>query len=230
MYERFGLYSDGKAPHALFPVPVAPRNSAGAYRLHLKRAFDIVLVVVGALPAGLLIGVLALLVVLRERAAPFYRQDRVGLNGRIFGMWKLRTMVPGADAVLEGYLAENPAARAEWNTHQKLKDDPRITGLGRFLRRTSLDELPQIWNVLMGDMSIVGPRPMMCNQRALYPGTEYYVMRPGITGFWQTSLRNESSFHERAGFDQAYFRELSFGTDIRVMLRTISVVLRGTGQ
>ena len=230
MYERFGLYSDGKAPHALFPVPVAPRNSAGAYRLHLKRAFDIVLVVVAALPAGLLIGVFALLVLLRERAAPFYRQDRVGLNGRIFGMWKLRTMVPGADAVLEGYLAENPAARAEWNTHQKLKDDPRITGLGRFLRRTSLDELPQIWNVLMGDMSIVGPRPMMCNQRALYPGTEYYVMRPGITGFWQTSLRNESSFHERAGFDQAYFRELSFGTDIRVMLRTISVVLRGTGQ
>jgi len=228
MYERFRLYSEGEAPHALFPLSVRPPS--GAYRLHLKRAFDVVLVVLAAIPAVLLIGAVALLVMLRERAAPFYRQDRVGLNGQVFGMWKLRTMVPGADAVLESYLAANPAARAEWNKHQKLKDDPRVTGLGRILRRTSLDELPQLWNVLMGDMSLVGPRPMMCNQRPLYPGTEYYVMRPGITGFWQTSLRNESSFHERAGFDQAYFRELSFGTDIRVLLRTISVVLRRTGH
>jgi len=228
MYERFRLYSEGEAPHALFPF--ATRQSSGAYRLHLKRAFDVAFVVLAAIPALFLIGGFALLVMLRERAAPFYRQDRVGLNGRIFGMWKLRTMVPGADDVLGSYLATNPAARAEWNTHQKLKNDPRITGLGRILRRTSLDELPQLWNVLMGDMSLVGPRPMMCNQRALYPGSEYYVMRPGITGFWQTSLRNESSFHERAGFDQAYFRELSFGTDIRVLWRTISVVLRGTGH
>lgn len=228
MYERFGLYSDGKAPHALFPL--GQQNLAGAYRRHLKRAFDIALVCIAAVPAGLLIGIFAVLVMVRERAAPFYRQDRVGLNGQVFGMWKLRTMVPGAEAVLDSYLAANPAARAEWNKHQKLKDDPRVTGLGRILRRTSLDELPQLWNVLMGDMSLVGPRPMMCNQRALYPGAEYYVMRPGITGFWQTSLRNESSFHERAGFDQAYFRELSFGTDIRVLWRTVSVVLRGTGH
>ncbi len=228
MYERFGLYSEGKAPHALFSV--AQQNHAGAYRRRLKRAFDIAFVCVAAIPAGLVVGLFALLVLLRERAAPFYRQDRVGLNGRVFGMWKLRTMVPGAEAVLESCLSADPAARAEWNKHQKLKNDPRITGLGRMLRRSSLDELPQLWNVLMGDMSIVGPRPMMCNQRALYPGTEYYVMRPGITGFWQISLRNESSFHERAGFDQAYFRELSFGTDIRVLWRTISVVLRGTGH
>jgi len=228
MYERFGLYSEGKAPHALFSV--AQQNHVGAYRRRLKRAFDIAFVCVAAIPAGLVVGLFALLVLLRERAAPFYRQDRVGLNGRVFGMWKLRTMVPGADAVLESCLSADPAARAEWNKHQKLKNDPRITGLGRILRRSSLDELPQLWNVLMGDMSIVGPRPMMCNQRALYPGTEYYVMRPGITGFWQVSLRNESSFHERAGFDQAYFRELSFGTDIRVLWRTISVVLRGTGH
>jgi len=228
MYERFGLYSEGKAPHALFSV--AQQNHVGAYRRRLKRAFDIAFVCVAAIPAGLVVGLFALLVFVRERAAPFYRQDRVGLNGRVFGMWKLRTMVPGADAVLESCLSADPAARAEWNKHQKLKNDPRITGLGRILRRSSLDELPQLWNVLMGDMSIVGPRPMMCNQRALYPGTEYYVMRPGITGFWQVSLRNESSFHERAGFDQAYFRELSFGTDIRVLWRTISVVLRGTGH
>jgi lipopolysaccharide/colanic/teichoic acid biosynthesis glycosyltransferase len=139
-------------------------------------------------------------------------------------------MVPDAEAVLERYLAQNPEARAEWDRHQKLKNDPRITPLGRFLRRSSLDELPQLWNVLRGDMSIVGPRPMMCNQRALYPGTEYYVMRPGITGYWQTSARNESSFHERAGFDQAYYRSLSFATDLAIIWRTFSVVLRGTGH
>ena len=227
MYERFGLYSEGKAPHAL--LPLAQQNLVGTYRHHLKRTFDLALVCVATIPAIMIIGLFALLVILRERAGPFYRQDRVGLNGRIFGMWKLRTMVTGADRVLEDHLASDPAARAEWNKHQKLKNDPRITGLGRIMRRTSLDELPQLWNVLMGDMSFVGPRPMMCNQRALYPGAEYYVMRPGITGFWQTSLRNDSSFHERAGFDQAYFRELSFGTDIRVLWRTVSVVLRGTG-
>lgn len=228
MYERFGLYSEGEAPHAVFQI--TPQNLRGVYRRHLKRVVDIVLVCVAAIPAGLIIAGFAIMVMLRESATPFYRQQRIGRNGRAFGMWKLRTMVIDADLVLESYLAQNPDARAEWNKHQKLKNDPRVTRLGRLLRRTSLDELPQIWNVLMGEMSFVGPRPMMCNQRVLYPGTEYYVMRPGITGLWQTSVRNESSFHERAGFDQAYFRQLSFGTDMMVLLRTVSVVLRGTGH
>lgn len=228
MYERFGLYAEGKAPHAVFPI--APQNMRGLYRRHAKRALDIAIVCLAAIPAWLIVTGFALMLLICERTMPFYRQQRIGLNGRVFGMWKLRTMVADADRVLERFLAENPEARAEWDLHQKLRNDPRVTRLGRFLRRTSLDELPQLWNVLMGDMSIVGPRPMMCNQRALYPGAEYYVMRPGITGFWQTSARNESSFHERAGFDQAYFRELSFGTDLRVIGRTFGVVLRGTGQ
>lgn len=228
MYERFGLYSEGKAPHAVYPI--APQNMRGVYRRHAKRVLDIAIVCLAAIPAWFLIAGFALILVLFERTMPFYRQPRIGLNGRVFGMWKLRTMVPDADRVLDRYLAENPEARAEWDRDQKLKDDPRVTRLGRFLRRSSLDELPQLWNVLMGDMSIVGPRPMMCNQRGLYPGAEYYVMRPGITGFWQTSARNDSSFHERAGFDQAYFRELSLGTDLRVIWRTFSVVLRGTGH
>lgn len=228
MYERFGLYSQGEAPHAVLPLSITSPRSL--YRQRVKRALDISIVLLAAIPTALIIAIAAIMLVLREGGSPFYRQDRVGLHGRVFGMWKLRTMVPGADQVLESYLAENPEARAEWVRHQKLKNDPRITPLGRFLRRTSLDELPQLWNVLMGDMSIVGPRPMMCNQRALYPGTEYYVMRPGITGFWQTSARNESSFHERAGFDQAYYRAVSLRTDLAIIWRTFSVVLRGTGH
>lgn len=228
MYERFGLFPDGEAPHAVFPI--APHNLRGIYRRQLKRSVDIALLLLSAIPALFIIAGFALMIMVRERATPFYRQQRIGLNGKVFGMWKLRTMVPNADTVLEGYLSENPAARAEWDKHQKLKNDPRITRLGGILRRTSLDELPQLLNVLMGEMSFVGPRPMMCNQRSMYPGTEYYVMRPGITGFWQTSARNESSFHERAGFDQAYFHQLSFGTDMLVLARTVSVVLRGTGH
>lgn len=228
MYERFGLFEHIEAPHAVRPlVPDRPRS---VYRRHAKRALDLAIVLLAAPPALVIITVAALLLILREGGSPFYRQERIGLEGRVFGMWKLRTMVPDAEAVLERYLAGNPEARAEWDRHQKLKNDPRITPLGRFLRRSSLDELPQLWNVVVGDMSIVGPRPMMCSQRGLYPGTEYYVMRPGITGYWQTSARNDSSFHERAGFDQAYYRALSLRTDLRIIWRTFSVVLRGTGH
>jgi len=228
MYERFGLYSQSEAPHAI--LPIRPGHARSVYRRHAKRAMDIAIVLLAALPAALIILISAAMLILREGGSPFYRQERIGMNGRIFGMWKLRTMVKGADLVLESYLAQNPAARVEWDRHQKLKNDPRITSFGHFLRRTSLDELPQLWNVLTGDMSIVGPRPMMCNQRALYPGTEYYVMRPGITGFWQTSSRNDSSFHERAGYDQEYYRMLSLRTDLQIIGRTFGVVLRGTGH
>ena len=228
MYERFGLYSQSEAPHAILPIRTNEVRSL--YRLHAKRVLDIAIVFLAALPAALIVLVSALVLILREGGSPFYRQERIGLNGQVFGMWKLRSMVKGADQVLESYLAEHPEARAEWDHHQKLRNDPRITRFGHFLRRTSLDELPQLWNVLVGEMSIVGPRPMMCNQRALYPGTEYYVMRPGITGFWQTSSRNDSSFHERAGYDQQYYRMLSFRTDLAIIGRTFGVVLRGTGH
>ncbi|RFU13301.1 sugar transferase [Rhodobacteraceae bacterium W635] len=227
MYERFGLYADEKAPHRILPLP--PTGRGKAYHRYTKRGLDLVIVAFAAPVVMLIVGLAALVLVLRERGSPFYRQERIGLEGRVFGMWKLRTMVPNAEAVLDSYLDSNPEARAEWDRNQKLKNDPRITPFGRFLRRTSLDELPQLWNVLTGDMSIVGPRPMMRDQRVLYPGTEYYVMRPGITGLWQTSARNESSFHERAGFDQAYYRALSLRTDLAIIWRTFGVVLRGTG-
>jgi exopolysaccharide production protein ExoY len=161
--------------------------------------------------------------------APWYIQDRVGRNGRVFRLVKLRTMVANADEVLEQTLAQDPKARAEWNEFQKLRNDPRITRVGRILRKSSFDELPQLINVALGHMSIVGPRPIMDNQRSIYPGSEYYAMRPGITGFWQISARNDSSFAERAQFDRSYFHAISFATDLHVILKTFGVVFKGTG-
>lgn len=205
-------------------LPTAPN----LYDVGLKRVLDLLLVTIAALPALSIVLVLALLIALDGRS-PFFAQERIGRNGRIFRMWKLRSMVGDAETQLETCLASSPQRRKEWNTHQKLRHDPRITPIGALIRKTSLDELPQLWNVLRGDMSIVGPRPMLLSQRALYPGTAYYALRPGITGYWQVSARNDSSFADRAGFDTAYLREMSLLTDLRVMLCTVRVVLTGTG-
>ena len=198
------------------------------YRQFVKHPLDVALTLLALPIVAPVVVVLALLVML-DGHNPFYSQMRVGKNGRSFRMWKLRTMVPNADEMLESYLAEHPAARLEWNATQKLKRDPRVTWIGRVLRKTSLDEIPQFFNVLAGDMSVVGPRPMMVCQRELYPGLGYFRMRPGITGFWQISDRNTCSFSNRAYFDDRYAQEASFQTDLRVVTRTISVVLRGTG-
>ncbi|MCA1285826.1 sugar transferase [Salipiger bermudensis] len=208
---------------ALFAAP-----TGASYDRLAKRILDITIVLLGALPVLLVTTLLAAIIAL-DGKSPFYLQKRVGRNGRVFYMYKLRSMVVDADSRLEAYLASNPEARAEWNHAQKLRRDPRITAVGRLIRKTSLDELPQLLNVLRGDMSLVGPRPMMVEQQDLYPGTAYYALRPGITGFWQTSVRNESSFAERAGFDTDYLRQLSFGTDLKILARTVRVVLNGTG-
>ena len=138
-------------------------------------------------------------------------------------------MVANADAALEAHLAANPETRAEWDRNQKLRHDPRITKVGQMLRKTSLDELPQLWNVLKGEMSLVGPRPMMVEQQALYPGSAYYALRPGLTGFWQVSVRHESSFAERAQYDAEYLSKVTFAQDISVMVKTVSVVTKATG-
>lgn len=200
----------------------------GLYRHGVKRALDMMLILL-ALPFVLPLLLLMALAVMTDGHSPFYRQERVGRNGRAFNLLKIRTMVPDAKAALEDYLARNPEAKAEWDETQKLKCDPRITWAGRLLRKTSLDELPQLWNVIKGDMSIVGPRPMMPEQRALYPGQAYYHLRPGITGAWQVSDRNEGSFAGRAKFDADYYNNLSLATDCSILLRTVAVVVRGTG-
>ncbi|MEQ5869405.1 sugar transferase [Sagittula sp. NFXS13] len=204
----------------------APRYAP--YRHAMKRALDMAIVLFVAPPIILVTLLFAALVAL-DGHNPFYTQLRVGRNDRAFRMWKLRSMVPDADRLLARHLAENPAARMEWNHAQKLRHDPRITPIGRLIRKSSIDELPQLWNVFIGDMSLVGPRPMMMDQKDIYPGTAYYALRPGITGFWQTSVRNESSFAERAEFDSAYLSQLSFITDLKVLMKTIRVVIHGTG-
>jgi lipopolysaccharide/colanic/teichoic acid biosynthesis glycosyltransferase len=203
-------------------------RSVRPYRDGGKRLLDITLVLIAALPVLAVLLVLAALIAL-DGKSPIYLQKRIGRGGRVFNMWKLRSMVHNADALLQDHLKANPDARAEWDHAQKLRKDPRITRVGRIIRKTSLDELPQLWNVLHGDMSLVGPRPMMVCQKSLYPGSAYYAMRPGITGFWQISLRNESSFADRARFDADYLRKMSLKTDLSVLLQTVRVVVKGTG-
>ncbi len=210
-------------------VPPARVPSLRLYADWLKRPFDIAFVI-AIMPVLLPLLMLLGLAVALSGGRPLYSQARIGRNGRVFRMWKLRSMVPDADAALQRLLAEDPALRAEWAMKQKLENDPRVTRLGRFMRKTSLDELPQFFNVLMGDMSLIGPRPMMPEQCRLYPGTDYYRLRPGISGAWQVGGRNDTSFAERARFDGAYRDNLTFATDVVLIAATLRVVLRGTGR
>ena len=223
-------YRFPEQPKHAFSGKISSRsgNRRGIYRNAVKRPLDILLVLLGAPFVVPLVLVLAFFIA-HDGGRPFYHQDRVGKGGLTYRMWKLRSMEVGADEKLAAYLNGNPSARAEWDHSQKLRCDPRITRLGHILRRSSLDELPQLWNVLRGDMSLVGPRPMMPSQSVLYPGEAYFALRPGITGLWQVSARNESGFAARASYDSEYDRTLSFVTDVRILAATIRVVTRGTG-
>lgn len=212
-----------EAPHS------APLPRTGPYRKFFKRVFDVTLVLLSVPFVLPLIALLALAIALTGNR-PFYSQLRLGKDGKPFRMWKLRTMVSNADAQLETHLQQNPQARQEWDSTQKLKDDPRITPFGHVLRKTSIDELPQLFNVLNGTMSLVGPRPMMLDQASLYHGHAYYELRPGITGLWQVSDRNNCSFVDRVSYDNTYNRVLGFRTDLRILWNTAGVVIRATGH
>jgi exopolysaccharide production protein ExoY len=200
------------------------------YARRWKRSLDVGMVLVAApflLPIMLVIAVL-----LKLRGGPaMYSQPRIGRKGEVFRFWKFRTMVPDADEKLAAYLALNPDAAREWERDQKLSHDPRITPLGKILRKTSLDELPQLWNVLVGDMSLVGPRPFMPEQQQLYPGLDqYFAVRPGLTGLWQVSERNDVSFRQRAEMDRVYAGSISFASDVHIIAQTFAVVVRATGR
>lgn len=220
-----GLGLPGDA-NVLAARALPPRK--GLYRHVFKRVFDIAAIVMAAPVVVPVVATLAVLVA-RDGGKPFYSQMRVGKDGKRFRMWKLRSMVCDADERMEDYLAAHPEARLEWDTTQKLKDDPRITPIGKVLRQTSLDELPQLWNVLVGEMSLVGPRPIMLSQQVIYPGVAYYLTRPGCTGFWQTAGRNRTTFEARAEYDTAYEEALSLPTDLKILFNTIGVMLKGTG-
>lgn len=209
-------------------TPARRRRPMAFYPDFGKRVLDIAIVVLTAPITVPLVALMALLIAL-EGVSPLYVQKRIGRNGRVFKMVKFRTMVRNADAKLDNYLQENPAAQREWDRTQKLKDDPRVTRVGKLMRKCSMDELPQFWNVLTGDMSLVGPRPMMVDQANLYPGQSYYWMRPGVSGLWQVNERNNSAFTDRAAYDDKYFNNMSFKTDCAIIAKTFVVVFRATG-
>lgn len=197
----------------------------------LKRAMDIAGASLLLLVLFPLFAVLALLV-RRDGGPAFYAHRRVGLGGQEFGCLKFRSMVIDSDRRLAALLERDAEARAEWDATRKLKNDPRITAVGRFLRSTSLDELPQIINVLKGEMSLVGPRPVTASELAQYYGAaaEHYVtVRPGITGPWQVSGRNETSYAQRVELDVAYATRPSLKQDISILFRTPLVVLQRRG-
>jgi exopolysaccharide production protein ExoY len=196
-----------------------------------KRALDILgagALLLAAAPAFL---VLALLVRM-DGGRVFYAHERVGRDGRLFGCLKFRSMVMDADKRLAALLERDPAARAEWDTSRKLKNDPRVTWVGRFLRASSLDELPQLINVLKGEMSLVGPRPVQASELAAYYGAaaqHYLSVRPGITGPWQISGRSDTSYAQRVALDVAYATRPSFWGDVKILLRTPMAVLARRG-
>lgn len=204
-------------------------SRGGLYRSFGKRLMDTIFILM-TLPFSLPLIALCAIALWVEGGSPFYTQARLGKNGRHFSILKLRTMVRDADAVLETYLAADPLRRREWDDLQKLKDDPRVTPMGHFLRATSLDELPQLFNVLIGQMSLVGPRPMMPEQLTMYGDpSAYFAVKPGITGLWQVSARNATKFSYRNDVDAAYERALTLKLDISVLFKTVGVVLRRTG-
>jgi lipopolysaccharide/colanic/teichoic acid biosynthesis glycosyltransferase len=162
---------------------------------------------------------------------PIFSQQRVGRGGKPFPCYKFRTMVVGAEQVLADYLRNNQAAKDEWFRTFKLADDPRITPVGRFLRKSSLDELPQLFNVLRGDMSLVGPRPIVPAEVPRYRSKirDYQKLKPGLTGLWQVSGRNLVSYRRRVAMDSVYARRRTMGMDILILARTVGVVFLGRG-
>jgi exopolysaccharide production protein ExoY len=167
----------------------------------------------------------------RDGAPILFGHYRVGRDGRLFRCLKFRTMVRDAPACLERLLRDDPLARAEWERDQKLANDPRITPIGHFLRRTSLDELPQLFNVLRGDMALVGPRPITVPELERYGDSRWHYLSglPGMTGLWQVSGRNATSYDERVALDRRYVEQHGVGDDLRILWRTVSVVLARDG-
>jgi len=181
------------------------------------------------LPLFLLI---AVAIKIADPGPVFFRHRRIGLGGKTFGCWKFRTMVVDAESRLAAILAQDPEAAREWQENQKLVHDPRVTWLGNFLRRSSLDELPQLFNVLLGEMSIVGPRPIVETEAARYGEhfALYCLVRPGITGLWQISGRSDIRYFERVIMDVRYVSSRSLMRDIRIIVLTVPSVLAARGS
>jgi len=201
-------------------------NFAGSDRI-----LDIVVATVALVFFAPLMFFIVLAIKLSSRGPVLFKQERLGRGGQTFSCYKFRTMRIDSEAILDELLATDPVARAEWDRDQKLRNDPRILSVGGLLRRTSLDEFPQFLNVLMGDMSIVGPRPIVAAEAVRYRRyiNDYFAVRPGITGLWQVSGRNLTTYRRRVACDVLYVRAKSARNDVRIMAMTVPTVLLARG-
>lgn len=196
------------------------------------RAMDVIIALVSLVFFAPLMVIIAIISFVSDPGPIFFSQLRIGRHGRMFHCYKFRTMAVNAQERLDEVLRTDPVARAEWARDHKLRNDPRIVGIGRFLRKSSLDELPQIFNVLKGDMSIVGPRPIVMAEADRYGRylRHYCAVRPGITGLWQISGRNDVTYRRRVAFDVAYSKHVSPLIYLKVMILTVPSVVMARGS
>ena len=197
----------------------------------IKRVFDLLFTICGGLCILPFLLVIAVMVAVDNKGNVIFAHRRIGRDGKEFKCYKFQTMIPNAQEALEKYLAENPEARKEWEESFKLTDDPRVTKLGSILRKTSLDEMPQLWNVIKGDMSLVGPRPIVAKEIERYGEyfREYAMVTPGITGMWQASGRSDTTYEERVEMDTWYVRNWSVWIDLMYLFKTVKIVFTGKG-
>lgn len=221
-------------PHDKAMVVKPSRPPTTAYVGWGKRLFDIVF---AAMALALMFPVILVVwcIISLDGGNGFYGHERVGKGRRIFTCWKLRSMVVNSDLALIKLCESNDEIAAEWDRNQKLMIDPRVTRIGKFIRKTRIDELPQLWNVLIGDMSVVGPRPFMSGQMRMYVdagGAAYFDVRPGVTGLWQIAAKNddEMAFVARVTYDSAYAGSINLWSDLGIILKTIKTVLKMNGH
>jgi Undecaprenyl-phosphate galactose phosphotransferase WbaP len=197
----------------------------------VKKGIDFLLIMMSTIILIPIFLLIVLLLRIDSMGPIFYGHKRLGKNGTYFKAWKFRSMVQNADIILKEYIESDPKIKLEWETNFKLKNDPRITHMGKFLRKTSLDELPQLWNVLRGEMSLVGPRPIVDAEKIKY-GDSYTLfsrVRPGMTGLWQISGRSDTGYDERVRLDVKYIMEWSLFLDLYIFIKTIGAITKKTG-
>ena len=226
------LYENGNIEDLEVIKQKNKRTSVNKIEAVLKRGIDILGGICGTLiliPLTIIIWIANKLA--KDNGPIFYKQTRIGKDGKLFKMYKYRSMVVGADEILKTYLEENEEARKEYKKYKKLKNDPRITKMGKFLRKTSLDEFPQFINVLKGDMSLVGPRPYLPREREEINGFFKYITscKPGITGLWQTRGRSNTTFTDRLTMDMEYYHNHSLKQDIKLIYKTVRNVVKKEG-
>lgn len=232
-----GMYAaaTGDSSMAAGGVMAGARAERGPQRLFryrvLKRAMDVALILLASPVLLVVVGVIAVAVKMSGPGPVFFTHRRIRCHGTFFTMWKFRTMCENSAEVLASHVAANPEAQREWARSHKLRSDPRITPVGAFLRRTSLDELPQMWNVLNGTMSLVGPRPIVAAEVEKYGEyfADYCKVTPGVTGLWQVSGRSHLTYDERVQIDSRYARSWSLWGDVKILAKTLVSVVKQHG-